>query len=95
MSLPVLFPRLPTAGAAALVLALAGLPGQAKAGESAHPYCWGPTNSPSDCPDYSLMNPYAYGKYYYRIPTPHGYDGRYDRNPYPDYDNDYGSPYGR
>jgi hypothetical protein len=41
------------------------------------------------------MNPYAYGKYYYRTPTPYGYDGRYERNGAPGYDYGYGPPYGR
>jgi hypothetical protein len=83
------------AGAAALALMLAGMPGQAKASESPQPYCWGPSNSPADCPDYSLMNPYAYGKYYDRAPTPYGYDGRYERNGAPGYDYGYGPSYGR
>lgn len=45
---------------------LLGAAGRARAGESPNPTCWGAENGPSDCPDYSLMNPYAYGRYYYR-----------------------------
>jgi hypothetical protein len=81
------------AGAAALALTLAALPGPANAAESAKPTCYGPENSPADCPDYSAMDPYTYGKYYYRQPTPYGYDGRYYRNGSPYYG--YGAPYGR
>jgi|GEM_PF-3972305 hypothetical protein len=85
------------AGAAAFALMSLGMSSQARAGsESAQPYCWGPSNSPADCPDYSLMNPYAYGKYYYRIPTPQGYDGRYERDDNPNSsDPAEGSPHNR
>jgi hypothetical protein len=86
----------PTAGAALLALMIVGVPGQARAGsESAQPYCWGPSNSPADCPDYSLMNPYAYGKYYDRTPTPYGYDSRHERSGAPGDDYGYGPSYGR
>jgi hypothetical protein len=86
-------PRVLMAGAAALTLTLAGVPGRAQAGESPQPTCWGPENSPADCPDYSLMDPYTYGKYYYRQPYTYGYDRRYYQDPYPYYG--YGPSHGR
>lgn len=85
--------QIPTAGAVVLALTLAGFPGGARAGESPHPTCWGPENSPSDCPDYSAMDPYTYGKYYNRQARPYGYGGAYDRNGYSR--PGYGQPYGR
>lgn len=45
---------------------LVGAAGHARAAESPNPTCWGPQNNASDCPDYSAMNPYAYGRYYDR-----------------------------
>jgi hypothetical protein len=89
-------PRALIAGVAlALGLTLVGASGQAKASENPDPTCWGPANSPADCPDYSLMNPYAYGKYRYRQPYPYGYGYGGDREapPYSGYGRP--SPYGR
>ena len=77
-------PRVLMAGAAAaLALTLAGMPGRAQAGASPQPICWGPENSPPDCPPPSLMDPYTYGKSYYRQPHTYGYDRRYYQNTYP------------
>ena len=66
-----------------LALTLAGMPGRAQAGASPQPICWGPENSPPDCPPPSLMDPYTYGKSYYRQPHTYGYDRRYYQNTYP------------
>jgi hypothetical protein len=64
--------RILTAGAIAALGELA-LAGGALAGESAQPYCWGPENSPYDCPDYSAMDPYTYGSYYNYYAYPYAY----------------------